>query len=403
MRIGIDARMFGPKVGGGGPGRYVEQLVLHLQKIDFDNHYTVFCKRENYTDIPVPNDRWTKVVADVHWYTLAEQVMLPHIIDQQRLDLVHIPHFNVPLLLKTPFIATVHDLIMVEQPWSARATTRSRLFFETKRIGFRLTLRHVAKKAQEIITVSNYAKQQLIHSLNIPPIKVHVVYNGMDSAVTKTANTKQKTQNELSITARVRKPFLLNVGNFYPHKNIETLLHAFSFLLADHPEMSLVLAGPGNEFQARLRAEAREIAIPDDRLVFTGFIPDEELTWLYENAAVYVLPSKLEGFGIPPLEALRLGTPVAASRASCIPEILQNAAEYFDPDDIESLIQAIENLLGDTNRRTEILVNAQALFKRYRWEEAAQQVLALYRTCVSNIHEQTSKTRRAQSRSTHHP
>jgi glycosyltransferase involved in cell wall biosynthesis len=394
MKIGIDARMFGPRVGGGGPGRYVEQLVLNLQKLDVENEYVVFCKRDNFGDIPIPNKRWTKVVADIHWYTLAEQIKLPRIIDKHHLDFIHIPHFNVPLRLKTPFIATVHDLIMLEQPWSARATTKTRLVYEMKRFGFKKTLQHVAKNARQIITVSNHAKNKIIHRLKVSPDRVSVVYNGIDSAVTNSANPakisgtqdvqKQKSntgqsEGETSIATLARKPFLLNVGNSYPHKNIETLLHAFSFLLADHPDVSLVLAGPNNVFQERLREEAKEIAIPDDRIFFTGFIRDEELSWLYKNASVYVLPSKVEGFGIPPLEALKLGTPVAASRASCIPEILGEAAVYFHPEDIESLVDAIESLLMNSDLKTKTLAKSHEVLAQYNWKNATAQVLQIYK------------------------
>ncbi len=376
--------MYGPRVGGGGPGRYVEQMVLNLQEIDLDNEYVVFCKRDNFGDIPIPNKRWTKVVTDIHWYTLAEQIKLPRMIDKHRLDFIHVPHFNVPLRLKTPFIATVHDLIMLEQPWSARATTKTRLVYELKRFGFKKTLQHVAKNALQIITVSNQAKNQIIHRLKVSPDRVSVVYNGIDSAVTNSANQKQKSnaghsEAEASIATSVSKPFLLNVGNSYPHKNIETLLHAFSFLLADHPDVSLVLAGPNNVFQERLKAEAEEIAIPDDRIFFTGFISDEELTWLYKNASAYVLPSKVEGFGIPPLEALKLGTPVAASRASCIPEILGEAAVYFHPEDIESLVEAIESLLTNSDLRTKTLAKSHEVLARYKWKDAATQVLQIYK------------------------
>lgn len=392
LHIGIDARMFGPRVGGGGPGRYTQELVLALQKLDLNNRYTVFCKRDNFGDIPIPNARWTKTLADVHWYTLAEQTRLPRILDRVQCDLIHIPHFNVPLRLRTPFIATVHDLIMLEQPWSARASTRSRSVFELKRAGFRLTLNHVARHARAIITVSNHARNQIIHTLRMSPERVHVVYNGVDSDATSAAPTQTPTDGSV-LRTRVRPPFLLNVGNSYPHKNIETLLHAFSFLLADHPDVQLVLAGPDNVFQQRLRAEAREIAIPDDRLFFAGFVSDDDLRWLYAHAAAYVLPSKLEGFGIPPLEALRFGTPVAASRASCIPEILGDAAVYFDPDDLESMVGAVESLLDDPSARTRTLAHAPALLARYRWDRAAQQVLDIYHATAKQNAPQSHRAR----------
>lgn len=378
MKIGIDARMYGPRTGGGGPGRYVEQLVLHLQRIDEENEYVVFLKKENFKDCPVPNKRWTKVVADVHWYTLKEQLTMPRIIRKAKLDLVHFPFFNVPLRIRTPFVCTIHDLTMLEQPWSARATTRSRLFFALKQLGFKKTLNNIARRALKIITISEHAKGQIIHRLNVSPERVQVVYNGINKLAKNIANAKQKSKVDRSISLPLKKPYLFNVGNSYPHKNIETLLHAFSFFVRKHPEVSLVLAGPNNVFQERLKREAKEISIPDDRIFFTGFVSDNELAALYKNASMYVLPSKLEGFGIPPLESLQYGVPVAASRASAIPEILEDAAVYFDPSDIESMVSAMHALYTDKRIRTETLIASNDVLAKYKWDNHARECLKIY-------------------------
>lgn len=372
--------MYGPKVGGAGIGRYIEQLILNLQKLDNNNEYVVFLKKENFKECPQPNKRWEKVVADIHWYSLAEQTRLPRIIDKFKLDIVHFPHFNVPLKLKTPFVVTIHDLIMLDQPWSARASTRNQLFFVIKRFGYKKTLAHAVKNSRKIVTISQHVKNQIIHRLNVSHDKVKVVYNGIDSVAISTQKQNKKPSFVGSRGCPVQTPYILNVGNSYPHKNLETLLHAFSFFVHEFPDISLVLVGPQNEFTDRLKQEAREIEIPLDRIFFLGFVSDEQLSELYGSAKFYIIPSKLEGFGIPPLEALQHGIPVAASRASSIPEILGPAATYFNPSDIESMVEAMRTLLQNNNERTRILTQSHDILKRYKWIDNARALIDIYKT-----------------------
>ena len=204
------------------------------------------------------------------------------------------------------------------------------------------------------------------------------MYNGIDRAKDWAHKTKTKTVAE-PLPSGIKPPFILNVGNPYPHKNIETLLHAFSFFVREYPHAHLVLVGPENTFTKRLKREAREIEIPAGRVHFLGFVDDALLSRLYASAALYVIPSKMEGFGLPPLEALAHGTPVAASRASSIPEILGSAAVYFNPNDIEDLYRAMEQLFKDKTVRTRVLAAAPAVLARYSWTDHARALIDLYR------------------------
>ncbi len=378
MKIGIDARMYGPKVGGAGIGRYIEQVILHLQEVDQENEYVVFLKKENFKECPQPNKRWEKVVADVPWYTLKEQLVMPRIIDKFKLDLVHFPHFNVPIRIKTPYVVTIHDLIMFDQQWSDRATTRGRLRYAIKSFVLKKIMTNAARKARKIITISEHSKNQIIHRLGVLQTRVQVVYNGIDSAMV----LAQKQDKKLDSSSKIPTPYILNVGNSYPHKNIETLLHAFSFFVREHPDANLVLVGPQNEFTQRLKDEALEIDIPADRIHFLGFVSDSELSKLYQNAQMYIIPSKLEGFGIPPLEALQHGVPVAASRASSIPEVLGKAATYFDPSDIESMVEAMNKLTTDKRERTRVLTESHEVLKRYKWIDSVEALMDVYKTSL---------------------
>ncbi len=378
MRIGIDARMYGPKISGAGIGRYVEEVIGALQQVDDEHEYVVFLRKKNFADCPIPNRRWKKVVADVPWYGLVEQMWMPGIIRHQKLDVMHFPHFNVPVRTETPYIVTLHDLTMLEQAWDNGATTRGRFLYELKQRGQRYILNRIAQDARAIVTVSEHAKNAIIHRLPVSADRVHVVYNGIDRATDWAHKTKTKTVAD-ALPGGIKTPFILNVGNPYPHKNIETLLHAFSFFVREYPQVHLALVGPHNTFTERLKREAREIEIPEDRIHFVGFVDDETLSRLYHEAALYVIPSKMEGFGLPPLEALAHGTPVAASRASSIPEILGSAAVYFNPNDIEDLYRAMEQLFKDKAVRTRVLAQAPTVLARYSWRTHAQALMDLYR------------------------
>src|SRR3989338_6758021 len=216
MRIGIDARMYGPMVGGGGLGRYVEQLVMGLQKYNTEHRFVLFLKKENFDACKITNPLFEKRLADIHWYGLKEQYSFPALIEKEHLDLIHYPHWNIPLLCRTPFVVTIHDLILLEEPTSARATPRSPLHFWIKYQGYKFALAQALRHSKKIITVSKYTKQSLQTFFpHIPEKKIQVIYEGL----TQFAPTSTEPLPE-----EITDPYLLYIGNAYPHKNLETLL-----------------------------------------------------------------------------------------------------------------------------------------------------------------------------------
>ena len=370
MRIGIDARMYGPKVGGGGLGRYVEQLVTELKKIDDHNRYVLFLKRENASDAQTGNPNMETRVADIHWYTVQEQLRLGAKIDREKLDLVHFPHWNVPRFLKTPFVVTVHDLILLEEPRSAKATTKHPFVYALKYAGFKEVLRHALFASKKIITVSEYTKTAIKKYFpDIPTEKIAVIYEGV---------TQLGPSSPAASDATNAHPYLLYVGNAYPHKNLESLLHAFSFFHTLHPQVRLVLAGRDDVFYERLRNECEEISLPPESVQFVMNPTDGELHDLYHGAAVYVFPSRVEGFGLPALEAMQAGIPVAASRAGSLPEILADAAVYFHPDDIEEMVETLEQALTNADLRRRLIEKGTQRVQTFSWHTMAEQTLAVY-------------------------
>jgi len=371
MKIGIDARLYGPKVGGGGLGRYVKELLDHLQETDIQNRYIVFLNKEGFKAFKPKNPNFEKRLADVRWYTFAEQLQMPKIIDREKLDLVHYPHWNVPFFSKTPFVVTIHDLILLEEKESAnRATTLPRPLYKLKYLGYKFVLRHALKASKKIIAVSEFTRSRILH--NFPKIsedKVQMIHEGATD-VTDTSRADKSLIPD--------SPYFLYVGNAFPHKNLESLLHAFSFFYKEHPEVKLVFVGKTNVFYENLKKELDEIDVPETAVVFTGFVPDESLSSLYENATLYVFPSRHEGFGLPPLEAMAHGVPVAASRATSLPEILGDAALYFDPDDLEEMVRVMEEALSDQALRDDLTQKGYKQIKKYSWTTMAKETLKIY-------------------------
>lgn len=370
MRIGIDARMLGPNVGGGGLGRYVEELVRELEQLDHKNRYVLFLKEVAQVSEVVQME---KKVADIHWYTLKEQLLLPRLIDRERLDLVHFPHWNVPLFNRTPFVVTIHDLILLEEPRSAKVTTRHPLTFFLKRIGYRIVLRQALKRSRAIIAVSQYTKSAILrHFPWIPSEKIHVVYEGLTRLPSPTPAPPRAPA----------PPYFLYVGNAYPHKNLEVLLRAFSIFHQQHPDIHLVLAGRKDVFYERLKRKVTKIDIDPLAIEFVQDPSDQDLANLYCRATLYLFPSRHEGFGLPPLEAMSFGVPVAAARRASLPEILGPAALWFDPDDLEEIVEVMKTGLSDTNVRQALITQGYEQVKKYSWTSMAREVLRVYKSCA---------------------
>ncbi len=367
--------MLGPTVGGGGLGRYVEQLVKELLQYDQKNRYLLFLKNsQQATGIHAHNIDVR--ITDTHWYTFKEQWVMPRLIDREGLDLVHFPHWNVPLRLQTPFVVTIHDLILLEEPRSAKATTRHPFIYEAKYQAYHVTLAHALKKSRAIIAVSHYTKSSILkHFPSLPEEKIHVIYEGL-------TNLAQILTNETSKKSDALSPYFLYVGNAYPHKNLETLIEAFSLFHQRHPNIHLTLAGRDDLFYQRLKQKVAQQQMGPKAIRFVLNPSDQDLARLYQGATLYLFPSRCEGFGLPPLEAMSLGVPVLASNRSSLPEILGEAAAYFDPEHATDMTQAMEKLFGDSELQAQLRQKGYEQIKRYSWSNMAKQTLQIYQSCA---------------------
>ena len=251
MKIGIDARFLGPV--SKGLGRYVERLVENLEKIDRENEYIIFLRRENWDYYTPKFSNFKKVLADCKWYSFKEQIMMPLAIWKEKVDLMHFPHFNIPIFCPIKFVATIHDLILLQFP-TPRATTLSPIFYKIKYLVYKFVIWFAVWRAKKVLTVSEYTKKEIIKYFKIKEDKIEVAYEACDGVEYGQLKIPEKESlAKLGIT----KPFILYVGNAYPHKNLETLIEVYRDLAIG---CQLVFVGKEDYFYKRLKEKNSSLA-----------------------------------------------------------------------------------------------------------------------------------------------
>lgn len=376
MRIGIDARFYGPL--GKGLGRYTQKLIENLEKEDNQNEYFIFLRRENFGEYMPANKNFRKILADCRWYSFAEQIRMPFLLLKHRLDLAHFPHFNVPVFYPKKFIITIHDLILIHHP-TIRGTTLHPFFYKIKFLAYRLVINLAIRRARKVIAVSEFTRKDILKNYPVNSEKVEMIYEACDDFYLASPRSPVEIlkKYDLADSYGIIKPYIVYVGNVYPHKNPENL--ALGYALAKKgkfPGLQLVFIGGEDFFYRRLKNFIREKGI--ENVIFIGRISDRELGAVLQSAAMYGRPSFYEGFELPPLEAMACGVPVICSNHECALEILEDSACYFDPRDPRSVAETIEKVLTDKNFRDSLIQKGFVQSKKYSWKRMAENTLAIY-------------------------
>lgn len=369
MKIGIDARL----INETGVGRYIRNLLRELQKTDTENEYVIFLRKDAYLSFQLPNKRWKKIIADIRWHTLKEQLVMPMVFYKEHLDLLHVPYFNIPLLYFKKFIVTIHDLT-IYHVHTGEASTLPRFFYTLKRIGYNIVLRNALKNSSKIIAVSHATKNDITQTFALDSSKIIVTYEAVDQGLENTRHTlfSRKT---VSVSFLIKDNYFLYVGNAYPHKNLKMLIKAF--LHFSKGSIKLILVGKKDYFYSRLK-EYVDALNAQDSVQFFGYANDSELANLYLHAIALVLPSLKEGFGLPGLEAMACGCPVVCSDIPVFHEIYSYAAIYFNPQNSKNMIEILEKCIQDNSRRDTLIKLGRKRAKQYSWSKLAKQTIALY-------------------------
>jgi len=354
--IVIDARIINSTTG-----RYVERLLTHLQAIDTVTQYTVLVPTKDLAYWQPTHKNFTVIAADFANYSFAEQIGLKRFLDALKPDLVHFCMPQQPVFYKGAHVTTVHDLTLLH----TYNSDKNWLMFHAKQLVGKFVFKHVARTSSHIITPSQYVKNAYAEFAGIDKNKITVTHEAAEAA------TDKETTIELPY-----KKFLLYVGQQSDYKNIKRLGGAHQRLLEGHPELGLVLVG--KKTPAHKRNEAYFAKNAYTNIHFTGFVTDEQLAWLYRHCAAYVFPSLTEGFGLPGLEAMAYGAPVVSSDRTCLPEIYEKAAWYFDPEDIQDMTERIGQVLDDKLLRKELIKNGTNQVKWYSWSKMAAETHTVY-------------------------
>jgi glycosyltransferase involved in cell wall biosynthesis len=370
MHIGIDARMAGIH---GGHGRYLRHLIARLAVFQQPKNtppivYTLFVlesDRELFNKLP--SHRFKIVVADIPWYSIREQFTFPKIIKAAHVDLMHFPHWNVPLKYRGPFVTTIHDLTLRRFP--GRDTSLLGFFgYYLKKIGYRIVLHRAIFGSRHIIVPSHYVAHEIHHWYPSAATPISVIYEGAPAC--NATNTPAKAN-----------PYLLYVGVAYPHKNLLRLVRAFMQYKDSKPmdPIQLILVGQHSRFYEQLEEQiaARFPRALGHTVEIRKKVTDKELQRLYQGARGMVYVSLSEGFGLPPLEALAHGIPVLVSNTSCLPEIVGDAALYADPTSTDSIAQGIDTLVNNTAAREKALAAAPTMLAKYSWERMALETVTM--------------------------
>ncbi len=389
--VGIDARFYGPL--GKGLGRYTQEIVDNIIKLNEDEllDFIIFLAPDNYDEFICPNEHVRKKVIKSRWYTLAEQFEVPFRWLKEGIDLMHFPHFNVPFFKPGPYLVTIHDLILTKFP-TPRASTLHPLIYWLKDFAYRIIISSAVKRAKKIITISNFTKKDIIEKFRAKEEKVVVTYEG--AANLNKGNDSlfvAKLNNEKTLALyNIKGPFLLYVGNAYPHKNLDGLISAFAKIHNEQNNLRLVLVGKEDYFYNQIKefAKSNNLWQKDNHntpVVFTGYVPDVDLETLYQEATAYVFPSFYEGFGLPPLEAMANGCPVISSNCASMPEVLGEAAAYFNPYNKEEMIKVIKRVINSETERNSLSALGKQQVKKYSWWECAVQTNQVYHKELINL------------------
>jgi glycosyltransferase involved in cell wall biosynthesis len=361
-KIVIDARELRTSTG-----RYVERLLYYLQQVDTENSYKILLAPKDIEGWKPSNRKFAKVACKYKEFSFGEQLGMLKQLHHLKADLVHFPMAQQPILYGGKVVTTIQDLTTAR----FRNPNKNWLVFTIKQQVYKFVIYWTAHKSAQLITPSEYVKNDVARYTRINSRKVTVTLEAADFI----------TDEAEPISDLEGKAFIMYVGRPQPHKNLDRLISAFAILRQSAPNLRLVLVGKTDSLYRQLHKQTDRLGIKN--VVFTGFVNEGQLRWLYEHSEAYVFPSMSEGFGLGALEAMRYGAPVVSSNATCLPEIYKDAAVYFDPIDIEEMAHMIETVLKDPQLRKHLISRGKVVAGSYSWKRMAEQTLGVYKEALN--------------------
>jgi glycosyltransferase involved in cell wall biosynthesis len=375
IHIVIDAR----RIRDFGIGTYIRSLIWALSGIDPDNRYTIVCDPAGLGELKGLPDNFYTAIYKRNDHSALDHVTFPIFLSGLSPDLVHIPLDRVPLLMPRPYVVTIHDLanlLFEEEASHARMQLR------------RYRFRRGLLRAARVIAVSEATKRDVECILGVPSARIRRVYNAPDPGFfAKTPKSGAPPPEQILERYQINYPYLLYAGAIRRHKNIPRLVEAFTVVrdqLAGHPvykDLRLVIIGDTISQYPSVRQAVIKSRV-EHAVRFLGFVPFDTLRCFYESAAAFVFPSRYEGFGLPPLEAMACGAPVVASNVSSLPEVVGEAAVQINPENVFDIARGIREVLTDEELRARLIRRGREQAARFSWNWTARQVLEIYQEVV---------------------
>jgi glycosyltransferase involved in cell wall biosynthesis len=361
--IGIDTRWLA--IPASGIGQYITSLIRGLETVDRTNQYKLWGTPAKYVSAPNFENVSFQGKYQYAWENIWHLTKWPGA-DQigPKTDLWHFTNYST-MPTSRPYVLTVYDLVQHYYPEYVAEKTLQRL---------QKYLPRSLEKAEHILTISEATKKSFIEVMGVPEEKITVTLLAAEQIFHDPISPE--TKRAVAEKYALPKDYVLAVGTLEPRKNLRTLLEAYALLKPDQRQPLVVVGGQGWSFD-ETKALIGELKLADE-VIFTGYVPDEDLPALYAGATVFVFPTHYEGFGIPVAEAMAVGVPVICSNTSSVPEVAGPAGRMFDPNSSAELADTLKEVLGSRTLQDEMATASQAQGRKFSWQETARQTHAVY-------------------------
>lgn len=356
----------------GGTETYARSLIRAFSRQGDDNEYSVFLNRESAGLDVTPGENFRRVICPINATNRAaryswEQGAMPLQLRRIKPDLVHSLGYVIPLAARGPQVVTVHDVnYLGHKGWRTGIG----------RTAFRFFAERTVKRADRIIAVSRFSRDEIVRHMGVDPGKVSVVHSAGREDPPRSTNGASTSE----VVRNLKRPYIMAFSALSAHKNIPRLISAFGRISSIVPH-DLVLVGH-MPVKSAVRAEM-EAAGGDERIHFTGYLPETDVTALLANASLFAFPSLYEGFGLPLLDAMNVGTPVVCSSAGALPEVAGDAALLFDPHSEDDIAHALKRGLLDTDLRAGLIERGHENARAFSWDRTARETLDIYQQVAS--------------------
>ena len=379
MKIALDVR----RIRDFGVGTYIRNLLQAMAACNSPHEFHLICSAEDQPQIPELPGNFQIEIYNRRDSSRADHFGLPRFLARLGVDLTHIPFHRVPLMMRQPYVVTIHDLSSLFYDDATGMLHAARIF----------RLKHGLERAARIIAVSGATQRDVINLVPQSADRVRLIYNAPDPQFLERHTSQSGARADAAATARerhrileryqIRYPFLLYAGSIRPQKNIPRLIEAFAVVrqkLEDHGgynNLRLIVIGDDISRYPNVRRAMIQSRV-EQSVRFLGFVPLETLRVFHELATAFVFPSLYEGFGLPPLEAMASGTPVIASQVSSLPEVVGGAAMLVNPENVFDIARGITEVLLNAQLREELITKGRRQAARFSWARTASEVLAVY-------------------------